>query len=178
MEVDFDNDELSKSLGPDKGSRTRGISSNKSKKQLQRHDDAMRLLWFLDKCFRFPTISLRPRGVLATPGQSITYRRGRGTYTGLSGCDDYILELFLPPGTTALSKHRYLRTRLGDNEGEQHYRRTSIAIRSSILRGSKRPFFETYRGGSFLRWGHVYVHGWKPRLCRTKSAQKMPVLKL
>ncbi|KAF9593423.1 hypothetical protein IFM89_022889, partial [Coptis chinensis] len=37
MEVDFDNDELSEVFGPDKGSRTRGISSNKSKKQLQRH---------------------------------------------------------------------------------------------------------------------------------------------
>ncbi|KAF9604396.1 hypothetical protein IFM89_006405 [Coptis chinensis] len=36
MEVDFDNDELSQVFGPDKGSRTRGISSNKSKKQLQR----------------------------------------------------------------------------------------------------------------------------------------------
>ncbi|KAF9610041.1 hypothetical protein IFM89_019769 [Coptis chinensis] len=36
MEVDFDNDELSEVFGPDKGSRTRGISSNKSKKQLQR----------------------------------------------------------------------------------------------------------------------------------------------
>ncbi|KAF9602746.1 hypothetical protein IFM89_030634 [Coptis chinensis] len=35
MEVDFDNDELSEVFGPDKGSRTRGISSNKSKKQLQ-----------------------------------------------------------------------------------------------------------------------------------------------
>ncbi|KAF9607319.1 hypothetical protein IFM89_033907 [Coptis chinensis] len=35
MEVDFDNDELSEVFGPDKGSRTRRISSNKSKKQLQ-----------------------------------------------------------------------------------------------------------------------------------------------
>ncbi|KAF9625166.1 hypothetical protein IFM89_019872 [Coptis chinensis] len=35
MEVDFDNDELFEVFGPDKGSRTRGISSNKSKKQLQ-----------------------------------------------------------------------------------------------------------------------------------------------
>ncbi|KAF9623979.1 hypothetical protein IFM89_007422 [Coptis chinensis] len=35
MEVDFDNDELSEVFGPDKGSRTRGISSNKSRKQLQ-----------------------------------------------------------------------------------------------------------------------------------------------
>ncbi|KAF9592389.1 hypothetical protein IFM89_014559 [Coptis chinensis] len=36
MEVDFDNDEFMQVFGPDKGSRTRGISSNKSKKQLQR----------------------------------------------------------------------------------------------------------------------------------------------
>ncbi|KAF9610909.1 hypothetical protein IFM89_025709 [Coptis chinensis] len=36
MEVDFNNDELSEVFGPDKGSRIRGISSNKSKKQLQR----------------------------------------------------------------------------------------------------------------------------------------------
>ncbi|KAF9596911.1 hypothetical protein IFM89_014475 [Coptis chinensis] len=86
------------------------------------------------------------------------------TYTGLSGCDDYILELFTPPCTTALSKHRYFGLRLGDNEGESNITgRTSIAIRSSILQGQQRPFFETNRGGSFLRWGHVYVHGWKPR---------------
>ncbi|KAF9587814.1 hypothetical protein IFM89_005818, partial [Coptis chinensis] len=44
MEVDFDNDELSKVFGPDKGSRTRGISSNKSKKQLQRTGIAKALL--------------------------------------------------------------------------------------------------------------------------------------
>ncbi|KAF9612886.1 hypothetical protein IFM89_004302 [Coptis chinensis] len=35
MEVDFDNDELYEVFGLDKGSRTRGINSNKSKKQLQ-----------------------------------------------------------------------------------------------------------------------------------------------
>ncbi|KAF9622438.1 hypothetical protein IFM89_031241 [Coptis chinensis] len=44
MEVDFNNDELSEVFGPDKGSRTRGISSNKSKKQLQRTDIAKALL--------------------------------------------------------------------------------------------------------------------------------------
>ncbi|KAF9611614.1 hypothetical protein IFM89_033622 [Coptis chinensis] len=44
MEVDFDNDELSQVFGPDKGSRTRGISSNKSKKQLQRTGIAKALL--------------------------------------------------------------------------------------------------------------------------------------
>ncbi|KAF9600509.1 hypothetical protein IFM89_009958, partial [Coptis chinensis] len=45
MEVDFDNDdELSEVFGPDKGSRTRGISSNKSKKQLQRTGIAKALL--------------------------------------------------------------------------------------------------------------------------------------
>ncbi|KAF9610883.1 hypothetical protein IFM89_025345 [Coptis chinensis] len=44
MEVDFDNDELSEVFGPDKGSRTRGISSNKSKKQLQRIGIAKALL--------------------------------------------------------------------------------------------------------------------------------------
>ncbi|KAF9614491.1 hypothetical protein IFM89_018796 [Coptis chinensis] len=44
MEVDFDNDELSEVFGPDKGSRTRGISSNKSKKQLQRMSIAKALL--------------------------------------------------------------------------------------------------------------------------------------
>ncbi|KAF9593960.1 hypothetical protein IFM89_026456 [Coptis chinensis] len=44
MEVDFDNDELSEVFGPDKGSRTRGISSNKSKKQLQRTGIAKTLL--------------------------------------------------------------------------------------------------------------------------------------
>ncbi|KAF9588773.1 hypothetical protein IFM89_015500 [Coptis chinensis] len=44
MEVDFDNDELSEVFGPDKGSRTRGISSNKSKKQLQRTGIAEALL--------------------------------------------------------------------------------------------------------------------------------------
>ncbi|KAF9598888.1 hypothetical protein IFM89_032742 [Coptis chinensis] len=44
MEVDFDNDELSEVFGPDKESRTRGISSNKSKKQLQRTGIAKALL--------------------------------------------------------------------------------------------------------------------------------------
>ncbi|KAF9596525.1 hypothetical protein IFM89_012256, partial [Coptis chinensis] len=44
MEVDFDNDELSKVFGPNKGSRTHGISSNKSKKQLQRTGIAKALL--------------------------------------------------------------------------------------------------------------------------------------
>ncbi|KAF9622566.1 hypothetical protein IFM89_032131 [Coptis chinensis] len=44
MEVDFDNDELSEVFGPDKGSRRRGISSNKSKKQLQRTGIAKALL--------------------------------------------------------------------------------------------------------------------------------------
>ncbi|KAF9589591.1 hypothetical protein IFM89_025874 [Coptis chinensis] len=44
MEVDFDNDELSKSLGPTKGVELRGISSNKSKKQLQRTGIAKALL--------------------------------------------------------------------------------------------------------------------------------------
>ncbi|KAF9593359.1 hypothetical protein IFM89_021763, partial [Coptis chinensis] len=44
MEVDFDNDELSEVFGPNKGSRTRGISSNKSKKQLQRTGIAKALL--------------------------------------------------------------------------------------------------------------------------------------
>ncbi|KAF9594387.1 hypothetical protein IFM89_030989 [Coptis chinensis] len=44
MEVDFDNDEFFEVFGPDKGSRTRGISSNKSKKQLQRTCIAKALL--------------------------------------------------------------------------------------------------------------------------------------
>ncbi|KAF9623324.1 hypothetical protein IFM89_000813 [Coptis chinensis] len=44
MEVDFDNDELSEVFRPDKGGRTRGISSNKSKKQLQCTDIAKALL--------------------------------------------------------------------------------------------------------------------------------------
>ncbi|KAF9608567.1 hypothetical protein IFM89_009999 [Coptis chinensis] len=44
MEVNFDNDEFSKVFGHDKGSRTRGISSNKSKKQLQRTCIAKALL--------------------------------------------------------------------------------------------------------------------------------------
>ncbi|KAF9610377.1 hypothetical protein IFM89_022047 [Coptis chinensis] len=43
-EVNFDNDEFSKVFGHDKGSRTRGISSNKSKKQLQRTCIAKALL--------------------------------------------------------------------------------------------------------------------------------------
>ncbi|KAF9623970.1 hypothetical protein IFM89_006697 [Coptis chinensis] len=58
----------------------------------------------------------------------------RSTYTGLSGCDDYILELFLPPGTTALSKHLiFLDSVLVTMKASNITGRTSIAIRSILF---------------------------------------------